>query len=196
MKNLALFYAERKNLILALCGVCAVNILFLFFVLNPLFREIAQTKTLLDASEANLLQLDQQRSHFLEIQKTLVQNASVLNRIEDTVVDLKSPLPFIELLETLAREQDSTVQLSVIPSDAVSNEKVQNFQISVSGEFPNAYQYLKILESIPYQMEFTHLSMDFTAKEQIPSDANKLKSEQSGAQTVTRMVIRASVKIR
>mgnify|MGYP001595203543 FL=1 len=196
MKNLALFYAERKNLILALCGVCAVNILFLFFVLNPLFREIAQTKTLLGASEANLLQLDQQRSHFLEIQKTLVQNASVLNRIEDTVVDLKSPLPFIELLETLAREQDSAVQLSVIPSDAASNEKVQNFQISVSGGFLNVYQYLKILESIPYQMEFTHLSMDFTAKEQIPSDANKLKNEQSGAQTVTRMVIRASVKIR
>lgn len=196
MKNIISFYRERKNLVLAIFGACSLNLFFFFFVLNPLFQETAQTRTLLEASARELLELDQQRSYFLEIQKTLVQNASVLHRIEDTVVNLKSPLPFIELLETLAREQDTTVQLTVIPSDVGSNANIQNFQISVLGEFPRVYQYLKILESIPYQMELSNLSMDFTTKDAVLSDSDRAQSEQSGARTITRMIVRASVKIR
>lgn len=184
-----LFLRNGKNYVMLVVATLFVtNTVFLLFVWLPFVSSIFDNKKILDETTIRLASIDTRRTHFLEIQKNLSQESALLKRIEDTLVNLRNPLSFIELLEVLGKEQGVLVELSVLPSNTKQKTQIQGFRISAEGAFPAVFQYLKILENVSYQLAFSEIYFDFITKE---SAGSKITPR-----VVTKMITDIDVRVR
>lgn len=135
-----------------------INVSLAAFVTWPLLLGILATQSRINDAEARIARLDQERSHFLNLERLVLKEAGVFQRIENTILSLAKPLPFIELVESLAKERGLSIKILV--RDAPTGG-MQNFQIVTEGDFPRTYQYLRLLELIPYQLSFSHFQLEF-----------------------------------
>ncbi len=178
-----------------LCVIVAVNAAVFFFGLFPFYEKIQSLASEISATQGKIARLDGQKEHFTKIERAfLEEEGSTFKRIEATLLDINSPLQFIELIEELGREQGITAKIVV--RDAPKNG-FQKFQIIVEGEFPRLFQYLRVLEFLPYQVTF--VSMQVTSSkiqvvpEELPATGQKFAPSQK---TVSKMGLDISVRIK
>jgi hypothetical protein len=177
------------------------TVLLLLFVLNGaivflgvrhIVLEIIEARQVITATKQKIWELDQKRAHFLEAEKTLAKQAGILNRLENTVVSLSDPLPFIELLESLAKEQRLALRLSAEDLVTTGGKRAQNFRAVVEGDFPNVFQYLKFLESFPYQLSLSEAQFEFIP-ENSPASGGKPAVQ---GKVLTRMSLTIAVRVK
>lgn len=149
---------QQKKLAAVIAGLFILNAGFLIFITLPLLRHIFESRATIAQAEQQIAILDEERTHFLALERRITQEANVFQRIEKTTLSLSEPLSFIELIETLAKEQG--LQARLLVRNAAAHE-FQNFQIIAEGDFPHIYQYLRILELMPYQATFSGFHLEF-----------------------------------
>lgn len=149
---------SQKKLLFVIGGLLVLNGGFVLFITLPLLRHILESRPAISAAEQRIAALDQERAHFLALERRVAKEADVFRRIEKTTLSLSEPLPFIELVEALAKEQG--IQARLLVRDAPTRE-FQNFQIVAEGNFPHTHHYLRILELMPYQVTFSGFRLEF-----------------------------------
>lgn len=150
--------AQQKKMAAIIAGLVIFNVGFLAIVTVPLVRHIFKSRVAILRAQERIRALDEERSRFLALERQVAKEADVFRRIEKTTLSLAAPLPFIELVETLAKEQGVSARLFV--RDAPTRE-FQNFQIVAEGDFPHTHHYLKILERMPFQALFSGVRLEF-----------------------------------
>lgn len=150
--------SEYKKLWAIIAGVIILNAGFALGVTVPLLQSIVKSRAVISDAERRIAMLDAERTHFLKLERRILQEKDVFRRIEKTALSLSEPLPFIELIEGLAEEQ--TVKARMLVRDAPTSG-FQNFQLIAEGDFPHVLRYLQILEFMPYQLTFSRLQAEF-----------------------------------
>lgn len=196
MKLPSHFFAWKKNFLLFFFVMCALNAAFFFLALVPFYEKIQSLGNDISAAQGKITRFDQQKERFAEVEHILASEGTTFKRIEATVLDINSPLPFIELIEELGREQgvDAKIVVRDVPKDGL-----QKFQILAEGEFPKLFQYLRILEFLPYQVRF--LSIQITSSEmrviQEESSVSGQKDQEKATQrTVSKMALDIAVRVK
>lgn len=158
MNFLALLKDDTYRFATVLAGAVFLNAVFLYFVLTPFFGAIVRARVDIQHAQGQIAVLDDERTRFLAIEKTVSKEGSLFDTINKTILDISVPLPFIELIEAIAKEQGVLTKLMVVD---VPSDGMQKFQIVVFGDFPYVFQYLRVLEFLPYQASFKDFQFEF-----------------------------------
>lgn len=197
MKFLHAYFYDSKNILLVAVIFIAINLAFYFGIITPLYKKIVVLGNDIANAQQKIAQLDYQRKSYLEIEQMIRQEGAMLRRVENTLLDINAPLIFIELIEELGREQNIFAKIQVREQ---AKNGIQKFQIIAEGEFPNLFQYLKILEFFPYQITF--LNMQIASSGQLNFLTDELAAPErknktlSSPQKIAKMFLEIAVRIK
>lgn len=168
--------SPQKHFWIVVICLGALNAAGIFFLIRPLILSIIHAHTDTANATAKITALDSERAHFLGIERIVSKESAVFDRIEQTILSLDHPLQFIELIEALAEEQGITSRLLVREKPVGGFQK---FQIVAEGSFPRVFQYLRILEFLPYQITFSRVQYEFS-----PAGDGSFDGRETGQQAV------------
>ncbi len=142
----------RKKIILLVVGFLLFNGLLIFF---PLRKVVFETKE----SEKEILTLKQKENEFLgKIEKLRQFDQKKYAQLESALFDPKDPLPFINFLEGMAKQNDLTLNLKPGGGENL-------FSLSLSGESSRLLRFLSQLENGPYFVRIKKLTLNKGEKE-------------------------------
>jgi hypothetical protein len=188
--------AKNKILLGIFLVIGAINVGMIFFIVRPLYQGVISFGNEISEAQKKIAYFDRQYEYFLGISRSIRKEDAILKRIEKTVLDINSPLPFIELIEELGRERG--VQAKILVREA-PKDGFQKFQITAEGDFPRLFHYLKILELLPYQMVFmsAHIAssgeVNLFAGELVPATRG---SKQLTQKTPLKIAVDVAVRIK
>lgn len=141
-------------------GIFAIMLLvFVAFILFPLLRSIRSDSARVFAARQELRQIslhEQQVQAFQELSETRKEDIALFRSL---FVDRKTPIAFIEFLETSS--QGSQVSLKIMPIESLRNEEDAwdsiDFELTGKGAFPLVVSFLKQVEHAPYLLEFKNV---------------------------------------
>jgi hypothetical protein len=98
----------------------------------------------------------------LSLEKTLNQNASNIDRIDDFIVTTETEADFIKSIEQIATTSNVTFEISTFSHEEIPNNK--NFELAVVhatavGSISDIIHFLKILEVFPKKMVIHDLDL-------------------------------------
>jgi Tfp pilus assembly protein PilO len=152
----------KSQIQLSLIGFVLITVVFLVFVIRPLFSEIKESsqelisqKQTLSTFEAKVKNLEEFRDIYEEIEPNLQKVASFF-------VNPELPLGFINFLEASAQEFQLSIKIASY-SLGESEEDHWPFlvlNITSVGAFSNLMNFLEKLEASPYLLEINNLSIN------------------------------------
>ncbi len=155
-----------KKFYLSLATFSILSIGLIFFLIYPLFIEIKRnSKNLI--SQKQTIQALTAKIENLEKFKILYQDLKPdLEKIETLFVDPEIPIEFISFLERTSEDCDVLAKISSAPARKIKTDPWPsiNFQISTFSSSPNFLKFLEKLESSPYLIEISNLSIQRMAE--------------------------------
>ncbi len=187
--------SEKRKFWSVLTFVIILNAGFLYGVAGKLFFEIADLRATVRDTQAEIVKLDKERGRFAAVEKALAKESDILERIERMTVDLSSPLPFIELLERLAKEKGVAMKFVALEVDSSESTKVQKFRLIAEGPYANVFQYFQVIELVPYQISLSGTQIEFIEGEgMIPGV--RPSGSQSKQKYTTRLTLDMGVRVK
>ncbi|MEK7636120.1 MAG: hypothetical protein AAB362_00300 [Patescibacteria group bacterium] len=189
-------FLKNKTVLVVFLLLGTINAGTAFFIVKPLYEKIIAFENEISEAQKKIAYFDRRREYFLGIGRSIHKEDATLKRVEKTILDINSPLPFIELIEELGREQG--VQAKILVHDA-PKDGLQKFQIIAEGDFPRLFHYLRVLELLPYQITFVsaHVSSsgmaDVFAGESVPGVSSSGRLTRT---TISKMAIDIIVRIK
>ncbi len=196
MKSFFDIFLKNKTLWGVFLLLGAISVGTFFFIMKPLYKKIIVFENEISGAQKKIAHFDRQREHFITIGRSIRKEDATLKRVEKTILDINSPLPFIELIEELGREQG--IQAKILVRDA-PKDGLQKFQIIAEGDFPRLFHYLKVLEFLPYQIAFVSVQVSSSgetnafAGEQPPVERGSRQLKQT---TISKMALDIAVRIK
>ena len=111
--------------------------------------------------------MDFQNRELDHFKKQYKEYGSSLESINQSFVDIKNPVNFIEFLEEAAADLtiDFDINLNVAPrKEGSDNQPVAVFQVFAKGAFPNVLAFSEKMEKGPYLINVKSLSVKKTEK--------------------------------
>ncbi|KPJ71816.1 hypothetical protein AMJ50_00700 [Parcubacteria bacterium DG_74_3] len=151
----------KHKLNLSIIIFCLIYIIFIVFVISPLFsgikknsQDLVSQKQTLVSFEAQLESLNRFKNLYQEIEPNL-------EKISNLFINPEVPVEFINFLETSA----SSCQLFIDISSALPTKAKEDpwpalvFQINSIGSFPKFLKFLEKLEASPYLIRIQVLNI-------------------------------------
>ncbi len=155
---------KNKNITLMILGIVAV--LLAGFAIRPLFLNIKQnSKTLLIYKET-LAQIEKKSENLRGFQLTYETHRADLKKMDQLFIDKEEPVEFIEFLEGEAARSKLTIDLTPVIFKAGEGEvwPSTSFRVELVGSFSNFLKFLDKIESSPYLITLSGLSLNKPAK--------------------------------
>ncbi|MFQ6049566.1 MAG: hypothetical protein ACE5J0_00810 [Candidatus Paceibacterales bacterium] len=161
----------RNKVNLSLVIFSGLGIFLIFFLINPLYRDIKNNSQELISQEQKIVFLEDEIKNLEEFKKTYREIKPNLEKIETLLVKQEEPVGFISFLEKIS--QDSQISIEISPSSAKKNIKDRwpsmAFRITSAGPFPNILKFLEKLESSIYLFEIQKLNINRLAERDLIS---------------------------
>ena len=147
--------------IAALAGSALVLLVFAAFVLFPLLRGIRADSAKVFVARQELSQVNMYEEHIQKFEKLSKARENEIALFNNLFVDRKTPIAFIEFLETYS--QGSRVSLEISPVESLKKEEGAwdsiDFDLTGKGMFPNVLSFMKQVENAPYLLEFKNATL-------------------------------------
>jgi hypothetical protein len=146
----------HSKTIAVLAGSVLALLVFAAFVLFPLLRGIRADSANVFVARQELSQVSMVEEHIRKFEELSKARENEIALFDDLFVDRKTPIAFIEFLETYS--QSSQVSLEISPVESLKKEENVwdsiNFDLTGKGMFPNVMSFMKQVENAPYLLEF------------------------------------------
>lgn len=152
------------NTIIALVFVLAVALVYL-----GLLNYVKNSRDNLEVIDAKIASLEKERRAVRIETMLLAERTADLKRIREFFVNRETPLPFIEALETLAKNTQNRVALDFAEEES-SNDTLA-FRLTIEGSKFSALRYLSLLEIMLYDIEIKDLTF-----QKIPSQSKDVSA--------------------
>ncbi len=140
-------------------AVFAVIFAAIVFILFPyLIGKIQNSSQELAKSKEDLATLQKKEQSIASLEKKYQEIKPGIDKINQSFVSNDDMLNLIIALENLAKQTDNQYEIKQIAdmsrgAVASGDTKVINFQISLTGSFPNMLKFMAYLENVPYLSE-------------------------------------------
>lgn len=150
-----------KKILTSLIILGLISLVFIVFLVYPLFNEIKKESQNLISQKRTLVELTTKTQNLKKFQATYNTYQENLEKIDKLFVNPTEPLNFIEFLETEAADSQLLIEIFPSPSQeiAVDPWPSLNFQLTLIGSFPNFLKFLEKLESSSYLIEVLNLNI-------------------------------------
>jgi Tfp pilus assembly protein PilO len=154
----------NKNKIYAIVAIFIILALLMAGFSVFLFIQIAE-KSKEMASDKNIaVGLEEQFNDVEGFKKEYDNYKPNLERIDNLFVDSENPVNFIEFLEETASGLNAKLEMSP-PSFLIDGSTtLANFQLSLTGGFPEIIRFSRTMESSPYLIKIKNLNIKNTEK--------------------------------
>ncbi len=149
---------DNKKLTLSIVLAVAVNIAAIFGWLFVFFEIQKSQKSILEA-QAEIYQADRRLSNVGPLGALLKDTEKDKEKIESAFLNSQNLVGFIEKLESLGRKTETDVAVKSIKLPDQSEIKEPHFEIQVRGSFRDLFQYIFLLENLPYQISFERINL-------------------------------------
>lgn len=143
----------RKKIILLSLFLLFCYLFLIFLPLRKTFKNIFE-------KEREVLNLKKEEISILENFKQLKEigkEREKIEKVKKALFDPKNPVPFIELVENLAKEEDLEFSLNSREDKKEKNKVI--FSVSFAGELENIFDFLRNLENSPYFLRIESLKI-------------------------------------
>lgn len=152
----------KAKILISLVLFFILSVLFVIFVISPLFLGIKEISQALPSEKQKLAELEEKVKNLDEFKKILPEISPDFKKIDYFFIDPKVPVDFVRFLEKTA--QDSKVSLGISPLSLPRTVNMDFwpsvlFNLSLAGPFPNLSNFLEKLESSPYLIEIQGLNI-------------------------------------
>lgn len=155
------FYATIIITLLLVLGAALVYLGLLNYVKN--------SRANLEVIDAKTASLEKERKAVRIEAILLAERTADRKRIREFFVSREAPLPFIEALETLAKNTRNRVALDFAEEEG-SNDTLA-FRLTIEGSKSSALRYLSLLETVLYDIEIKDLTF-----QKIPSQSKDISA--------------------
>ncbi len=165
----------KTKIYLALFGFFLVALFLILFFIWPLEKAIKKNSEKLIALKENLVALQEDLKNIQELKKTEGKIKKTKEKIETLFIDKEVPVKFIHFLEALSQNYQLSLELFPIIQKKSQNEPWEplNFQVNVTGPFPNVVRFLEKIETGPFLVRVEALDISLMEKE---SELGKVKA--------------------
>ncbi|MBI2123740.1 MAG: hypothetical protein HYU04_00610 [Candidatus Wildermuthbacteria bacterium] len=151
----------HSKTIAVLAGFVLALLVFAAFVLFPLLRSIRADSAKVFVARQELSQVSMYEEHIRKFEELSKARENEIALFDDLFVDRKTPIAFIEFLETYS--QGSEVSLEISPVESLKKEADVwdsiDFDLTGKGTFPNVMSFMEQVENAPYLLEFKNLTL-------------------------------------
>lgn len=164
----------RKNYIL-LAVFLGFFLLLGFFAVWPLLKSIEKNAAEIK-KEQESLDLLGAKTQILGNFKNKYQASQDAQKIKDFFIDPEAPISFITFLEKMAKEENVSLDISLLPPSKKEKEGISpglRFLLRGEGLFLSFYNFLARLERAPYLIEIESLTLQKQQEQEqkeMPSD--------------------------
>lgn len=150
----------RNNLPLIILGTIAL--LLVCFLIRPLFLDIKHVSENLVSQKGQLIDLENKSENIKKFQTAYESRQSNLEKIDELFIDREEPIGFIEFLEKEAQAARLSIEITPVTSKASADDfwPSTNFSLTLNGSFPRFLQFLDKIESSPYLIDLSNLSLN------------------------------------
>lgn len=117
--------------------------------------------------------------------------AGDLNRIRNFFVDREHPVAFVEALERVAMNTDTTLVLDV--DEGSSAKDTLLFRLTVEGDRAGVIRYVRVLEAMPYVMQVDEMLLEKVSPESYRARVSSGRTP-DGRVPTTRLLLTILVK--
>lgn len=151
---------QNNNLPLIILGI--IVLLLIGFVIRPLFLDIKRTSENLVFQKGQLIDLENKSENIKKFQVAYASRQANLEKINQLFIDKEEPIGFIEFLEKEAKTARLSIEITPVTIKAVADDvwPSTNFSLTLSGSFPRFLQFLDRIESSPYLIDLSNLSLN------------------------------------
>lgn len=170
----------KKQIIITSLILGLISIVFLFFVSLFLVKKIQKNSETIFRQRREFRSLANQGKELEEIQRLYNRVEPDFTRIDNFFLDFEVPVDFIKFLEAAAKDTDVSINISTGNIKKRDPELLWNytdFQIGLSGSFSNFLKFIKKIESAPFLLEITNLSVQKSGQVETTQKGKKVSEE-------------------
>jgi len=144
-----------------------ITIILVVFLIFPLLKSIRENSEKLISFKRELSFLRSSAVNFEETRKNYNLYKEELEKINDIFIDSNIPIDLIKFWEKVAA--DSNISIDIFPA-SLKLGKVGDrwdsisFQVTVKGSYPNVMRFIQKIESSPYLITLSEISLNRPAK--------------------------------
>jgi hypothetical protein len=162
----------------SLASLAGALVIFLIVVVGygAWYTRVAEKSARVAELQQNIATKNETISRIATARATLQENTSPAHNLAQYVVAEEEVVSFISVLEEIARERGSALQVvAVSASDDAKTAPTLSFTLGIDGTFPALMQTLGAIEYAPYAISFSGLTL--------------AKGEKSGWHAEVRMLV-------
>lgn len=169
--------SKQKTLFLIVTFL-AISLFLIFGIILPWFKDIQLNSEKLFLVRKDLAILDQKATEIPELENKFQALGPELEDIEHLFVDSKTPIDFLRFLESMAKDSNLTIRVSLLPTKPkeVTAFPALNFELSLMGSFSNCFKFLEKLELAPYLIDIEDFTIVRLTEKQLESETYKALS--------------------
>ncbi|PJE64682.1 MAG: hypothetical protein COU90_01340 [Candidatus Ryanbacteria bacterium CG10_big_fil_rev_8_21_14_0_10_43_42] len=143
---------KKHKLILTVIFGILGNALLVLLAYLFIFQAIQNSYTSLLASHEQFAVLKKKERLLKELEATVISKQSDINRINNAFLRSTDIVTFVETLERIAVISGADLTINSASTSLNDEEKIQHsvFDLFLDGTFPEIYQYITLLENIPF----------------------------------------------
>lgn len=151
----------KKKISLSLILSSLILILFIAFLIYPLFEEIKESFQIFTSQENIFIELRERTKNIKEFKYYYKNHKSDIEKIDLLFVNQEEPVTFIKFLEIEAQKSQLFLQISSENLKKQENEPWSfiSFQLTLNGSFSNFLKFLEKLESADYLIKIQTLNL-------------------------------------
>jgi len=158
----------EKKINLLIVTLVVLILVFVTFLIYPLFTEIKNASRELILKKEDLLSFETKIENLTKFQVRYREIEPNLEKISDLFIDIKAPVRFINFLENLAQEFQLSIEVTTAQTPKIKGDfwPSLSFTIKTIAPFSQFASFLEKLENGPYLIEIQSLNIQrLTEKE-------------------------------
>lgn len=148
-----------KNITIFLIIWSTIVLVFIIFLIYPLFNEIRGASQNFISQKNRLLELEIRAENFRELQQIYKIYQPDFKKIDQLFINAEEPINFIEFLEEEAILAQISIEMLPFPPKEDDPWPSMDFRLTLEGPFPNFLKFLERLESSIYLIEILNLHL-------------------------------------
>lgn len=152
----------NKIQIYSVLFIIATTLLFIFLV-SPTLADIKYNSDKILSNKSELVFTDRQSRAIEDFRAEYNSYQPNLLKVDQTLVDPKNPVRFVQFLETSSLESGVSLNLNIVNSskkETINNLPAIPFNLNMKGDFGDILMFAEKLEKGPYLVKIQNLTMN------------------------------------
>lgn len=154
--------SSKQKIKINIVAFSIIFVLAIIFGVSPSFSKLLAVSQNLSTQQGKLNFLEEQIKVLEDFQKSDLIYQQYINKLNSSFVWAQAPIDFIEFLEKEASKNNLQASISSVSnvSEKKGDRLTMIFQATFTGDFPDAFNFLKKIEQSPWLIKIDQVSID------------------------------------